>query len=221
VELRKGKWGAAEPGRLYGLPVVRAQVDPDGHLGAFRLRRTGRNLYRSGALQILAPKNFGGWSVLRQQGIAPIDPLPLLRDQSARLALESLCRQGREPGKNAVALRGRRAGRDMERAALRLCGQVRRLVIEAPEGGDELARWLRRQYGMPILPPEEQTPVEICFDPMPSAAETSLRLFGTEPSLGGLQLTAPELKPGDKSDLSLLFVLWEGGILQECDLKIT
>ena len=43
----------------------------------------------------------------------------------------------------------------MERAALRLCGQVRRLVIEAPEGGDELARWLRRQYGMPILPPED------------------------------------------------------------------
>jgi len=125
------------------------------------------------------------------------------------------------PERATVALRGVRADRDMERAAVRLCRQVRHLVISAPEGGPELAHWLRRQYGMPILPPEEGAQVAVCFEPVPSAAEATLGLYGKMPDLEGMKLTAPELKKEDKSDLSLLFVLWKGGILQESDLKIT
>jgi len=56
---------------------------------------------------------------------------------------------------------------------------------------------------------------------VPSAAEATLGLYGKMPDLEGMKLTAPELKKEDKSDLSLLFVLWKGGILQESDLKIT
>ena len=221
LKFKAGKWGSAEAGELYGLPILQAQADPQGCFGEFRLHRAGRKLCSAGALQVLVPKDFERWDVLNRCGVAAVDPISLLRAQGAGFALETLRRQGRAPERATVALRGVRAGRDMERTAVQLCGQVRHLVISAPEGGAELAWWLRKQYGMPILPPEEGAQVAVCFEPVPSAAETTLELYGKMPKLEGMKLTAPELKKEDKSDLSLLFVLWEGGILGECDLKIT
>ena len=87
--------------------------------------------------------------------MAPVDPIPLVRVQGAPLAMESLRRRGVDPSRATVALRGERADRDMGRAAALLCPKVRRLVVSAPRGGPELALWLRREFGVPILPPEE------------------------------------------------------------------
>lgn len=214
--------GRPELAELYGLPVVRSRVDPVGWLGERRLRRAGRGLERQGVVRTLAPGGFERWDLLEAYGLAPVDPVPFLRGQSAPLALGMLERQGDIPDRSTVALRGLRADRDMVRAAVRLCPKVRNLVISAPRGGAELAGWLRREFGVPILPAGEMAQVALHFQPgMEDGGEPKLELFGPSPELNGLSLEAPRLAEEDKCDILLLSALWEGGLLEEKELKIT
>ncbi len=215
-------WGKAMAGRLYGLPVLRGAVDLSGLWGEHRLRRAGRELRRGGALRVLTPREFDRWPLLEQFGLRPVDPELFVRAQSVPLALEALERQGLAPDRATVALRGSRADRDMARTAAELCPKVRRLVVDAPRGGEELAKWLLREFGMPILPGGEPGQVALEFQPdCPRREETILELYGLSPELAGLTLSAPALEAEDRQDLPLLAALWEGGKLGRGDIKIT
>lgn len=217
----KGR-GRGEPGRLYGLPVLRAEVDRLGFWGERRLRRAARELRRGGVLRVLTPSDFDRWPLLEIFGLRRVDPELFVRAQSVPLALEVLARQGLAPDRATVALRGVRADREMARAAAELCPKVRRLVVDAPRGGRELAQWLRREFGVPILPPDEVGQAALRFQegrPVPEKA--ALDLFGLQPDLAGLTLTAPGLAEQDREDLALLAVLWEGGRLKPENIKIT
>ncbi len=216
----KGR-GTAAPGRLYGLPVLRGWADPGGFWGERRLRRAGRELRRAGVLRVLTPRDFVWWPLLEQLGLRPVDQTPFLRAQSAPLALAALERQGLAPDRAAVALRGLRADRDMARTAAQLCPRVRRLIIDAPRGGQELARWLRWEFGIPVLPPGEQGQAALAFQAGCAVEAGTLELWGPGPRLAGLTLAAPALEAEDREDLSLLTALWEGGKLGPEDIKIT
>ena len=217
----KGK-GKAAAGRLYGLPVLRAEADRSGFWGERRLNRAGRELRRGGVLRVLAPVGFDRWPALERFGLRPVDPEPLLRDQAAPLALEVLERLGLAPDRATVALRGPRADRDMARAAAELCPQVRGLVVDAPRGGQELAQWLRWEFGVAILPPGEVGHAALEFQRgRPRREGAVLELYGAQPSLAGLALSAAGLAEEDREDLRLLAALWEGGKLGRKDIKIT
>lgn len=212
--------GKPEAVKLYGLTVLRAEVDRSGFWGERRLRRAGRALRRSGVGRALVPEEL--LPLLEELGLRRVDPEPLLRAQSSALALAALERRGLAPDRAAVALRGLRADRDFIRAAEELCPKVRGLVIDAPRGGRELACWLRREYGVPVLPEGEQGQAALVFQAgCPRREEVSLELFGPRPRLAGLTLTVPGLEEGDREDLSLLAALWEGGRLRPEDIKIT
>lgn len=214
--------GRAEWRELYGLPVLRSSADPEGWLGERRLRKAGRSLRRSGAQRTLVPADFLYWELLSACGLAPVDPGPFLRAQSAALTVSALEREGVAPDRATVALRGLRADREMARAAVELCPKVRRLVISAPRGGKELASWLRWEFGIPILPEGERGQVALRFHPEGQGPEeSSLSLFGPAPDLAGLTLTAPALAEEDRRDLPLLAALWEGGRLRAETVKIT
>lgn len=43
-------------------------------------------------------------------------------------------------------------------AAERLCPQVRHLVVDVPGEGEELAAWLREEYGAAVLRPAGRPP---------------------------------------------------------------
>lgn len=220
LTLERGRWGSAEAGELYGLTVLRTPADPAGWLGQARLHRAGRNMERGGIRRALVPAGFETW--LETHGLTQVDPLPLVRSQSAPLALELLRRHGQDPSGAVVALHGARADRDMEWAALRLSTHVRRLVISAPRGGAELAARLRWELGIPILPPKAEAEVAVCFAPEREVPALSvLELYGPRPGLAELRLSAPALNERDREDLPLLTALWEGGKLTERDLKIT
>ena len=212
--------GRAEAGRLYGLPVLRGTVDPSGFWGERRLRRAGRTLRQGGVLRVLVPREFSHWGALERFGLRPVDPEGFVKAQSVPLALAALERRGVPPDRATVALRGLRADRNMARTAAALCRQVRNLVIDAPWGGEELARWLRQEFGVPILPAAEAGQAALGFQPgCPRREETFLELFGPQPRLAGLTLAAPELAEEDQTDLPLLAALWEGGRLDR--IKIT
>lgn len=217
----KGR-GRAVPGRLYGLPVLRVEVDRSGLWGERRLRRGGRELRRRGVLRVLAPWDLGQLSPLERFGLRPVDPEPFVRAQAAPLALEVLDRQGLAPHQATVALRGLRADWEMARTAARLCPEVRNIVIDAPRGGEELARWLRSEFGMPVLPPDERGQAALAFQEGTSIQEEgTLELYGARPRLAGLTLSVPELEEEDRENLPLLAALWEGGRLAPEDIKIT
>lgn len=220
--LREKGRGRAEPGRLYGLNILRAEADRSGFWGERHLRRAARGLRRGGALRVLAPAEFDCWPLLEEFGLRPVEPELFVCALSAPLALEALERRGLAPDRATVALRGVRAGREMLRTAAELCPRVRRLVIDAPQGGGELAAWLRREFGVPVLPEGEAGQVALGFHPEARRREeTCLELYGLKPDLAGLTLTAPGLAEADRRDLSLLTALWEGGRLDREDIKIT
>ena len=223
--LERGGRGRPELGALYGLAVLRAEADPEGWLGRRRLRKAGRSLRRGGVLRILVPEGFADWPLLAECGLAPVSPVAFLRAQGALLAVGALERQGLAPDRASVALRGERANRELARAAVELCPRVRRLVIDAPRGGRELADWLRGEFGIPVLPPEEGAPVSLCFGPpqrgRPAGETTSLSLYGPRPDLAGLSVSAPALDREDRERLPLLAALWEGGRLALDSIKIT
>ena len=210
---------------LYGLPVLRCQADPEGFWGERRLKRAGRSLCAGGAVRALVPAGFDRWPLLLKLGLRPVDPGAFLRAQAAPLAASLLERQGLAPDRATVALRGRRADGEMLRAALALCPRVRRLTISAPQGGEELAAWLRREYGLPILPADAPAQAALLLQPGTEPEDANpcpaLTLFGPEPDLAGLRLSAPDLAPTDREDLPLLSALWEGGRLGPEQLKIT
>lgn len=217
-----GGRGRTEPGRLYGLSVLRAEADPAGFWGERRLRRAGKSLRRGGALRVLVPGDFDLWPALASFGLRPVEVDAFVRNQSATLALELLERRGLTPDRAVVALRGVRADRDMARTAAALCRQVRGLVVDAPRGGEELAAWLRREFGIPVLPPGEGCHAALCFHPdCPQREGEALELYGPRPRLAGLALSAPRLAEEDRENLPLLSALWEGGKLGPDDIKIT
>ena len=156
-------------------------------------------------------------SEARELGIVEIT----IHEPGARTA-RLLERLGLAPDRATVALRGRRADRDMARTAAELCQRVRRLVVDAPSGGEELAVWLRREFGLPILPPGEEGHAALCFqEGCPRREEGALELYGPRPGLAGLTLSAPGLSVEDREDLPLLAALWEGGRLDPGAVKIT
>lgn len=220
-----GGRGGPRRALLYGLPVLRCQADPEGFLGERRLKRAGRSLCAGGAVRALVPAGFDRWPLLLKLGLRPVDPGAFLRAQAAPLAASLLERQGLAPDRATVALRGRRADGEMLRAALALCPRVRRLTISAPQGGEELAAWLRREYGLPILPADAPAQAALLLQPGTEPEDANpcpaLTLFGPEPDLAGLRLSAPDLAPTDREDLPLLSALWEGGRLGPEQLKIT
>ena len=210
-----GGRGGPRRALLYGLPVLRCQADPEGFWGERRLKRAGRSLCAGGAVRALVPAGFDRWPLLLKLGLRPVDPGAFLRAQAAPLAASLLERQGLAPDRATVALRGRRADGEMLRAALALCPRVRRLTISAPQGGEELAAWLRREYGLPILPADAPAQAALLLQPGTEPEDANpcpaLTLFGPEPDLAGLRLSAPDLAPTDREDLPLLSALWEGG----------
>lgn len=213
--------GKTEECRLYGLPVLRSEADQSGFWGERRLRGAGRRLRLGGVLRVLTPPDFDRWPILERFGLRPVNPEQFVRAQSVPLALRLLERQGVAPDRAAVALRGARADRDMARAAAQLCPLVRNLIVDAPRGGMELAQWLRREFGVPILPPGEAGQAELHFQAGCPQRETALELYGPRPRLAGLKLTAPGLAEEDRENLPLLTVLWEGGRLDQSGIKIT
>ena len=217
-----GRSVLVEWGRLYGLPVMRAEINPSGWMGRQRLRQAGRRFYRGGVIQTLVPNGFDQWQLMGNFGLCPVDPEPLVRTQGDRLALETLHRSGVSPQRATVALRGSRADADMARAAALLCPRVQHLVITAPRGGYDLALRLRREFGLPVLPADEGAHVGLYFGPESVGEEdVRLELYGSKPNLAGLVLSVPDLEEGDRYDLSLLTALWQGGRLGKGDLKIT
>ena len=220
LEFSPGGRGRGEVCNLYGLPILLTRADPEGRFGEHRLRRAGRVLKRGGVLRTLLPAGVEQWGLLERLGLQGVDPGPLLRATAPELTLEALRGRDVDPEKATVALSGGRADGEMFRCAAALCPRVRRIVVAAP-GGEGLSRRLREEFGVPILPPEHPAQLELRLrPPQRERGEPRLELYGPNPALEGLKLTAPKLAAEDREALDVLTLLWERGKLPLDGIKI-
>lgn len=223
---RKGHRARLEQTRLLGLRVLWARVPvTDGMRERKRRRRIARGaeaLYREGVRRVLVESGFPDWETLRSAGLRPVDPEPFCQAIAPPLALAALAQAALSPAQATVSLSAPRMNRALFRAAEALCPQVRYLEIDVPEGGKELAGWLREEFGAAVLLPGggPRPDVSLCFGPGEAAGKQVLRLYGPEPDLAGLRpLPAEEALPAELDGLPLVALLWETGLLRAGQLR--
>lgn len=224
-EQRRGWRIQLETQAVFGLRLLQATIPVRPGLGQFalerRLARAGRLLREAGCRRALTDADFPLWSKLEEIGLLPVDPGSLCMSLAPRLTLAYLERKGIPAQEATVALVGRRVDRFLFETASALCPCVRHLAIRAGEDGTELARWLEREYGVPVLERDCGAHVKLHFAPpaeQPGADE--LVLCGPVPGLGALDLRMATPLPEKLDPLPLLALLWEEGRLNCEDIVI-
>ena len=215
---KKGRF-RLEQRALGPLPALRAAVYLPEGLAPWRmrrrLRRAERALVRAGVRRVVLAEDFPYGALLT--ALRPVDVLPLRRGCADVLALGALEAAGVSPRRGRVALSAPRLCPELERAAERLCPQVRGLLIDAP-GGGEYARYLQARFGLPIRPASAGADVTLAFGPGGGRWGRCAELYeGGE--LGGLalELEGEEL-PEDCAE-QVLALLWEQGKLERENLR--
>ena len=226
LEERRGRRPVVTEERVLGLRCLRVSVPVRPGLRDDRRKRRAEQgaaaLYRAGVRRALTAEDFPDWPALEGQGLRSVDPEPFCQAIAVPLALAALRRAGILRVRATVALSGPRVSRPLFAAAARLCPQVRHLVVDVPGEGEELAAWLREEYGAAVLRPGGAAPdVTLAFGPGGEERGRVLRLYGPAPGLAGLRPIPEEGGlPPDLAPLPLLSLLWECGRLTEGQIRI-
>ena len=226
LEERRGRRPVVTEERVLGLRCLRVSVPVRPGLRDDRRKRRAEQgaaaLYRAGVRRALTAEDFPDWPALEGQGLRSVDPEPFCQAIAVPLALAALRRAGILRVRATVALSGPRVSRPLFAAAERLCPQVRHLVVDVPGEGEELAAWLREEYGAAVLRPGGAAPdVTLAFGPGGEERGGVLRLYGPAPGLAGLRPILEEGGlPPDLAPLPLLSLLWECGRLTEGQIRI-
>lgn len=222
----KGRRIRVERDWLLGLPCQRATVPVrEGMRERARLRRVARGareLVRSGVRRVLTQAGFPCWEALEEAGLRPVETEAFCQMLAPALALAALRCRERRPEQAAVLLSGTGVSPALFRTAEQLCPQVRDFMVDAGEEGEELAAWLRAEFGAAVRPPEGmKADVTLCFGPSPAAGETVFRLYGPTPDLAGfLPAIRGETLPAGLDRLPLLALLWEEGRIGQEQLNV-
>ncbi len=112
---------------------------------------------------------------------------------AGELALTALERDGCPLERAVVALRGGRVSRPFFQTAVALCARVRGVVVYAPTGGAELADYLRREYGLPVLE-RERPNLTLEFSPVQAEGESGRAHGASRPKFEPAGSDAPSAK---------------------------
>lgn len=123
---------------------------PNSPIALGRAARSARKMREAGVRSAVFPLDFPYMALFLRQGIAPIDTLPLRRALAAPLTRRRLESMGLAPTQAVVALSGERTVRDISEAAKALALSYRYVLLSVRDG-EELARSLRREYGISLL----------------------------------------------------------------------
>ena len=110
-----------------------------------------RQLKGLGVRTAVFPVDFPYSSLFIREGVYPVDTLPLRRALAAPLAKRRLEALGLGPTQAVAAVSGSRASQETAEAAKSLALSYRYVLLSVRSGGEELARSLRREYGISLL----------------------------------------------------------------------
>lgn len=142
-------WGetkGVERVRLLEAPFWKITVPygKSGRLRRLRLRIAAGKLKRLGVTQAVLPENFSYRETLENVGIFPVSTLALRREIAADWAMAA----GREG--SSAAVRADAMTPEVVRTVTELSLRRRYILLSVPRGGEELARRLRREYGVSL-----------------------------------------------------------------------
>lgn len=193
---------------------------PAGKAKPRHVRKAAKLLRSRGVSRVLTPAGFPHWPLLSGCGMVPVDVVPFLQAAAPELVLAALRRMGTPPDQAAVVLAGARASRALCDAALALCPVLRLLKVEAPSGGEELASFLRWEYGLAVVErwPEPQL-VAAFSETVPDTDAPVLRLYEPADLLGLSLRSKIGSVPEGTEPLSFLAALWELGRIGPGDVE--
>ena len=212
--------GSACVKQLCGLPILEVKIcvpkDIRPHVLKRKLNRAVQILRRAEVLRVIFPPSFPYREYFGD--FKAVEPLEFYRSAADVLILGWLEHHGVDRTRGRVALSGSRLSPDLEYTARRLCPAVRGVRIDVP-GEEEawFAAELQRVYGVPVVP--RGMPVDLIaeFSPMGTG---QLRLWGEEPYLDGLRLTAEGVEPPAEIADAVLTLLWEQGKIRRDQLRV-
>ena len=222
---RRGRKPLVEERGLMGLRCLWADTPAEERLREKRrlrrVRRGAEALVRAGTRRVLTAANFPYWEVLGQAGLRPVEVEAFCQALAAPLAMAALDRQRIRPEQAAVLLSGRRVNHALFQTAELLCPRVRYLSVDAGAEGEELAAWLRAEFGAAVRPPAgAEADVAVSFGPEGAPGRMAFHLWGNTPDLGGFVPTpAAGGLPAGLDRLPLLALLWEEGRMQVKQLR--
>lgn len=184
-----------------------------------RFQSAGKRLLRQGVERVALPD--GGTSLPLPEGLRPVSTLPLRRALAADWCGELLRLRGERPASARVLVTAEALSGEVARTVTELALRHRYLLLAVPFGGEELARRLRREYGVSVVldPTAEQAgeaALHVAFDPVEPLGGGFLPLYDETLSLPSLLLPreVEDRLPTHVDRAQLLSVLWTSGALR-------
>lgn len=194
--------------RVFGMTLLTLYLPRRERGRERRVKKGALLLAENRATRVLTPPEFELWPLLLEYGLRPVETVGLRCALAVPWVMEGLRRQGIAPERATVCLCGSRETPELVLTAFRLCPVVRNLVVDVPKGG-ALAERMRRQFGLPVLPPGSVR------------ADLTLR-FSEGPLLENARfLWTGGTLPADCEILPMLSALWQCGRVRAEDIRIS
>ena len=151
----EGKKGVAlERREILHLPFLCARVrrtprTPE-RLIRHRVKGALKALARQGAGRVVTPENFAYGEELKKYGLSSVSALYLRRELAADWMDAELLRRGMRPAGTKAAVYADQITGELVRTVTELSLRHRYVALCVPRGGEELARRLRREYGVSL-----------------------------------------------------------------------
>ena len=187
------------PGGAFITLQMGQSAHPNSPFALGRAARSARKMREAGVRSAVFPLDFPYTALFLRHGISPIDTLPLRRALAAPLTRRRLEAEGLSSTQAVVAISGEWAVREVAEAAKALALSYRYVLLSVRDG-EELARDLRREYGISLLlkPSVEQldrADALLLFAPRGDLAQNNHILYtlypGGEAGRGRLEIRLP------------------------------
>lgn len=122
-----------------------------GRMGYLYASLGARRMRRCGVRRAVFPAQFPYTALFLRQGIVPMDTMPLRRALCASYVRRRMEELGIPPTEAVIAVAGSYLGSEMAETVRTLALAFRYVLLSVPEGGETLARHLRRQYGISLI----------------------------------------------------------------------
>lgn len=193
-----------------------------------RAASAAKKLQKLGITRAVFPENFPYEAVFAKHGVSPVEVMPLYRNLAGEWLRAEIAAKGLS-GTATAAVCGDRLTGELVRAVTELCLRYRYVLLDVPDAGEELARQLRREYGVSLIlrPNAGQlaaAEAALLFAPRPMLRSTVvLALYDGAKPPENVTLTLPALDdhmpPGCRRD-QLFAALCGAGALRAAQIEI-
>lgn len=192
-----------------------------------RVRKALGLLRKQGIGRIVTPRDFAWEEERKKEGVHPVTTLSLRRELAADWMDAALLERGMRPAGTKAGVYSDHLTGELVQTVTELSLRHRYVALCVPRGGEELARRLRREYGVSLELARRGEELEsagavAAFAPMEGVHPLVLRIYDETQPLPGLSLPmeiAAEI-PAGVSREQVLTVLRETGRVRKGEISV-